>query len=143
VPVRTRGERRNAIEPFGENGHRWLAIPHHFPRVVSDEGILMPNHIHGIIVIQGRGERHPTTVVIRDRAEFQIHIHPQHERARGMLGTPVWQRNHYEHVVRNDEQLKAIREYILANTALWDEKENNTLRPDCGHGKMAGKPWVT
>jgi len=34
----------------------WRAIPHHFPRVVSDEGIIMPNHIHGIIVIQGGGE---------------------------------------------------------------------------------------
>ncbi len=34
----------------------WHAIPHHFPRVVLDEGIIMPNHIHGNIVIQGRGE---------------------------------------------------------------------------------------
>ena len=32
----------------------WWANPHHFPRVL-DEGIIMPNHIHGIIVIQGRG----------------------------------------------------------------------------------------
>ena len=63
--------------------------------------------------------------------------------ARGMLGTPVWRRNCYERVVRNDEQLKAIREYIMANPALWDEDESNPLRPDCGHGKMSGNPWDT
>jgi putative transposase len=49
------GEMR--LHPLGKMAAAgWHAIPHHFPRVVLDEGIIMPNHIHGIIVIQGRGE---------------------------------------------------------------------------------------
>jgi putative transposase len=49
------GEMR--LNPLGRMATAgWRAIPHHFSRVVLDEGIIMPNHIHGIIVIQGRGE---------------------------------------------------------------------------------------
>jgi REP element-mobilizing transposase RayT len=45
--------------------------------------------------------------------------------ARGAPGTPVWLRNYYEHVVRNEQELTAIREYLLANPARWDDDENN------------------
>ena len=45
--------------------------------------------------------------------------------ARGMLGMPLWQRNYHEHIIRNEEELKAIREYILGNPARWNEDENN------------------
>jgi hypothetical protein len=36
-----------------------------------------------------------------------------------------WQRNYYEHVIRNDDDLQRTREYIFGNPALWDEDENN------------------
>ena len=45
--------------------------------------------------------------------------------AQGAPGTPVWQRGFYEHVIRNEAEQAAIREYILANPARWDEDENN------------------
>ena len=121
----------------------WRAIPHNFPRVVSDEGILMLNHIHGIFVIQGRDEasdsgRSSNTLgetadasPLRQRPNgtqlgsssaivhnFESIPIRKMNAAHGMLGTPVWRRNCYERVVRNDEQLKAIREYIMANPAL-------------------------
>jgi hypothetical protein len=63
--------------------------------------------------------------------------------ARGMLRAPVWQRNYYEHVVRNDEELKAIHEYILSNPTRWDEDENNPLRLDHGSSQTGGAPWGT
>ncbi|MCY4073381.1 MAG: hypothetical protein OXG60_18985 [Chloroflexi bacterium] len=34
---------------------------------------------------------------------------------------PVWQRNYFDHVVRNEKSLQAIREYILMNPARWSE----------------------
>jgi putative transposase len=37
----------------------------------------------------------------------------------------LWQRGYYEHVVRNEAELTAIRQYIQANLARWDEDENN------------------
>ncbi len=45
--------------------------------------------------------------------------------ARGAPGSPIWQRGYYEHVIRNEAELMAIREYILSNPALWNEDENN------------------
>ncbi len=42
-----------------------------------------------------------------------------------LQGTPSWQRNYYEHVIRNDEDLNDIREYIISNPLKWDlDKEN-------------------
>ena len=45
--------------------------------------------------------------------------------ARGAPGTPIWQRGYYEHVVRTEGELMAIREYILGNPVRWDDDENN------------------
>ena len=38
---------------------------------------------------------------------------------------PVWQRNYYEHVIRNDKDLQNKTDYINANPLLWDEDEEN------------------
>jgi hypothetical protein len=45
-------------------------------------------------------------------------------------GVPLWQRNYYEHVVRNESELNRIRKYICANPAHWDEDVNNLTRID-------------
>ncbi len=44
---------------------------------------------------------------------------------RNTQGVPVWQRNYYEHIIRNDRELHAIREYIKYNPLKWDEDEEN------------------
>ena len=43
------------------------------------------------------------------------------------VGAPVWQRNYYEHVIRTDEDLLRIRQYIVENPERWDEDD---LNPD-------------
>jgi len=44
---------------------------------------------------------------------------------RGALGTAVWQHNTFEHVIRNDESLHRIRQYIVGNSARWEfDREN-------------------
>lgn len=47
---------------------------------------------------------------------------------RNMPGIPVWQRNYYEHVIRDENDLNRIREYIEYNPARWDEDEENPSR---------------
>jgi len=44
-------------------------------------------------------------------------------------GCPVWQRNYYERVIRNDNELARAREYIMNNTLHWDNDENNPANP--------------
>jgi len=43
-------------------------------------------------------------------------------------GVPVWQRNYYEHIVRHEDDLNSIRQYVLGNPTLWDKDENNPNR---------------
>ena len=40
-------------------------------------------------------------------------------------GVLVWQRNFYEHIVRNDESLDRIRQYIIDNPTRWDDDDEN------------------
>ena len=46
---------------------------------------------------------------------------------RNTLGAPVWQRNYYEHVIRNEESLNAIRQYIAQNPVNWAHDEENQV----------------
>jgi len=53
---------------------------------------------------------------------------------RGTPYTPVWQHNYYEHVIRNEDDLHEIREYIVNNPLKWDlDSENpHTVGATCG-----------
>ena len=42
-------------------------------------------------------------------------------------GVPVWQRNYYERVIRDEKELAAIREYIHTNSMKWDLDKNNPM----------------
>ncbi len=45
----------------------------------------------------------------------------------GMPGVPVWQRNYYEHIIRNEDDLHATRQYIANNPMRWLEDSENPL----------------
>jgi len=143
----------------------WNAIPGHFQGVELDEFVVMPNHVHGILIIHdhGRGTgwgddrrgtangdgcrgtgcdndrrgtacRAPTTekfgkpvagslpTIIRS---FKSAVTKRIHERRGTSGCPVWHQNYYEHVVRDQDGLNRIREYILLNPVRWLEDENN------------------
>lgn len=55
----------------------------------------------------------------------------QINKIRNMPGIPVFQRNYYEHIIRNDNELSGIREYIVSNPLKWDEDEDNPLNMNC------------
>jgi REP element-mobilizing transposase RayT len=130
------------LNEHGEIATRcWLEIPDHFPQVELDEYIVMPNHLHGVLVIRCRGEAfgapnasplppqppHGTQpgslgAIIQNYKSISTRkINHQ----RKSPGTPVWQRNYYEHVVRNEKSLDDIRSYILSNPSCWDQDEEN------------------
>lgn len=107
----------------------WNDIPKHFPHMVLDDYIVMPNHIHGIIIInqslkkgecysplQLRGTSKTIGSAIRG---FKIGV-TQWARKNTTLND-VWQRNYYEHVVRNDLSFYQIKEYILHNPEKWSQ----------------------
>jgi putative transposase len=118
---------------------QWLRTAQMRPNVELDAFMIMPNHLHGIVAIhercRGTLQRAPTqterfgqptsnsipTIVRLFKSATAKRINQM----RGAPGTPVRLRNYYEHVVRNEAELMAIREYIQANPARWDDDENN------------------
>ncbi len=121
----------------------WRAIPDHFPLVELGAYVVMPNHVHGIIVItdNGRGAAllrpydqpdvndnpHKINVkpgslgaIVRSyKSAVSYRIHKEHN------ATSIWQRNYYEHIIRDEKDLQNKSDYIDANPMLWDEDENN------------------
>jgi REP element-mobilizing transposase RayT len=57
---------------------------------------------------------------------------------RSISGAPVWQRNYYEHVIRNECDLEEIRDYIQNNPAKWLEDRNHPT--NIGYGRFAHRP---
>jgi REP-associated tyrosine transposase len=125
----------------------WVGLSSRFPTMPLDSFVVMPNHIHGIITVgaqfiapssvphnqagiaqEGAVNRAPTlgeiirtykaasTRMIRQTANLEF----------------AWQRNYYEHVVRNGESLNRIRQYILENPARWaiDRENPDTSNPE-------------
>jgi REP element-mobilizing transposase RayT len=104
----------------------WLALPRHFSFVTIDTYVIMPDHIHGILAID-RPEDHA-----RPAPSTRPHVVPgslgaivrtlKSTAARAInrsSGGPIWQRNYYERVVRDDAELQRVRAYIINNPARW------------------------
>ena len=140
------GEIKNGEMRLNECGETvakcWDAMPDHFHHVELDEFVIMPNHIHAIIVIVGAqfiapvrnaatenqgAINHAPTVGEILRA-FKARCTHAINHIRKAPGVPVWQRNYYEHIIRNEPELHAIREYIRQNPLKWDIDEEN---PQC------------
>jgi len=63
--------------------------------------------------------------VVRDRTRFQVVSAKRINALRKMPGIPVWQRNYYEHIIRNEQDYQAKHDYILSNPANWEEDDEN------------------
>jgi REP element-mobilizing transposase RayT len=105
----------------------WNEIPEHFPNAEIDEYIIMPNHIHGIIIINDVGDAKfasPTT----DRTKMLLSkIVQQFKRAvtveiksKKLSEHFVWQRSFYDRIIRNERELFNIRKYIKQNPLKWE-----------------------
>ena len=117
----------------------WVKTSEMRENIKLDEFVVMPNHIHGIIIIHNvvdcsRGTMHraptverfgnPTSnsvpTIIRG---FKSAVTKQINVIRNMPGIPVWQRNYFEHIIRDEESLWKIREYIVNNPTNWQQDE--------------------
>ncbi|HEY7242306.1 MAG TPA: transposase [Xanthobacteraceae bacterium] len=104
----------------------WKQIPQHFP-VLLDEWVVMPNHMHAIIVMRDGPDRvepvkRPLGVII---GAFKAAATKRVNALHGERASPLWQRNFYEHVMRNEADLGRVRQYIVDNPIRWaDDPEN-------------------
>jgi putative transposase len=107
-----------------------------------DAFIVMPNHIHGIVVIaNGSGRatgRSPLQSGPSRRSlgafvgGFKSIVTKRINALRGLPGKAVWQRNYFEHIIRNEQSLNRIRRYILDNPVRWEFDRDNpsSIKPE-------------
>ena len=118
----------------------WDEMSNRFPSIVMDTFIAMPNHIHGIIIVGAPlvgarpfNDETITKVQLGDVVgAFKSLTTVEYTRSVRSGGwTPfhgrLWQRNFYEHIVRTDESLERIRQYILDNPVQWAFDRENPM----------------
>ena len=136
----------------------WLSIPDKFPTIQLDAFIVMPNHVHFILIIANSDDQvrvdprvhpNPDAGAIQGQTQGSAPTRPSLSRiiqwykslttARYRIAVRennwppfnrrLWQRNYYEHIIRNERALIAIRNYIRNNPANWPQDQLHSARP--------------
>jgi len=130
----------------------WKQLINKFP-IELDEFVIMPNHVHGIIIIRqtnivGVSFMKPETKMIISKSNHHMGLlnHKKglinqtptlgliiryfkskctYELHKDGFNNDLWQRNYYENVIRNEHSLFKIRQYIRDNPMNWEEDRNN------------------
>ena len=123
----------------------WDEIPVHFSNVDLDASMVMPNHLHGLMVIHddpGRGTiyRAPTIEQFGKPGVGSIPTIVRTFKAaatrragREFNLSNIWQRNYYEHIIRDNNDYERIVSYIISNPANWNDDTENPSNT-AGHG---------
>lgn len=115
----------------------WLALKKRFPNIELHEYVVMPNHFHAILEIVEKDERATTRVAPTDVPTTRKTVGDMIdafksittvEYIRGVknhgwkrFDGKLWQRNYWEHIVRNEESYERIAAYIVHNPDKWGE----------------------
>jgi putative transposase len=134
----------------------WMEIARHFSHVDLGPHVVMPNHLHGVIVIPATAARGASVAKQSDRARHAVPLQP--DAAVRRFGEPdagsiptivgafksavtkiarvslfgvresIWQRGYYDRVIRTGKEFGQVCEYIRLNPARWESDEENSRR---------------
>lgn len=133
---------------------QWLALGGRFSGLRTDAFVVMPNHFHGILVVSApRPDADSTTPLPHAPALGDIvgafkslttnaYGHGVRSAQWPAFKDRLWQRNYFERVVRDEEELNRIREYIRENPRQWANDRENPSRPPEHHEPLS-EPWET
>lgn len=109
--------------------NQWVNIKNNYDNVELDEYIIMPNHIHGILIINNRAQTSgaPTLSKIirsfKSKTSMGYLNYLKHKKVE--LSVQIWQRSFYDHVIRNEHSLNIVRKYISDNSKNWEKDVDN------------------
>ncbi|GAB4545844.1 MAG: transposase [Anaerolineales bacterium] len=113
------------------------------PNVELGDYVIMPNHIHGILIfaddIAGATRRVAPANIASTKTilpnslgsvigQFKSIVTKRINRLQNVSGLPVWQRNYYDHIIRNEKEMDRIARYIQTNPLRWAEDHDNPNR---------------
>lgn len=111
----------------------WREIPKHYPFIEVDEFVVMPNHIHGILIFNredkfdwipnqfGTQSRNVGAVIRAFKSSTKRYANQKNVNFE-------WQSRYHDRIIRNEKELKAIRQYIFNNPSKW---QNDGLNISC------------
>ncbi len=131
------------LSKLGEFAHNfWYEIPNHAKNVELGEFVVMPNHIHGILILNGNGEMDVETLLA---TSLQSKISPKSnsvsaiirsyksavtKNARHLKPEFKWQARFYDNIIRNEESYQRISHYIKNNPAKWEQDKFFKKKPN-------------
>ena len=118
----------------------WLYATNVRSNIELDEFIVMPNHFHGIIHIRVVGATRRVTPALQTNGiilpgpksgsigaiigQFKSLVTKRINELRNTISIPIWQRNYYDHIIRDQRSLNRARQYIRNNPAVWEDDVN-------------------
>jgi putative transposase len=146
---------QNRMEWFGEveNGEMmlnkygevaknfWKEIPIHFGNAEIDEFTVMPNHIHGILIIEEASVGNAYMRSLQNRTKMLLSKIIQQYKSSVTLkvntlekgGCFKWQKSFYDHIIRSEKSLDHLRQYILNNPLKWELDIENRKNAQISH----------
>lgn len=97
----------------------WNSLPKHH-NIKLDSFQIMPNHLHGIIIINLTGEPRLAPTLGMLMGYFKSECTKQMRKISNDSDLLIWQRNYYEHIIRDDGEIGHIRSYIGNNPINWN-----------------------
>ena len=131
------------LNAYGDVVNKCIAdLSNRYSNIELDKYVVMPDHIHGIIKIIGDGmpgvgaihelplqtQPNPMESIRKQRRKMllpmivgylKMNSAKQINIIRKTPNFPIWQRNYYEHIIRNNIELERIRNYITRNPSKW------------------------
>ena len=119
--------------------NQWLEIPRYYENIDIDEFVVLPNHIHGIIIIKdaifGRTEHCSVPTINKNEHYGTVskiiksfkEIVSKNIRKQCRNYDFQWQRSFYDHIIRNEKSLQNIRNYVINNQLKWESDKYNPI----------------
>lgn len=125
--------------------NEWVKIPERFTNVQLHEYVVMPNHFHAIMEIVGatlvvapndtvneKGQPQGIAPIVKPKTvgdmvgAFQSIVTVEYIRGVKQLGWQsfngkLWQRNYWEHIIRDEQSYQRIADYIINNPKKWND----------------------
>ena len=117
--------RAGAPNDWGRIAARGLEeMEQHFPGLKLDKYVIMPNHLHAILVLEGTDTKLPIAI-----GQFKSYVTRQIRQS--APGRVVWQVSYHDHIIRNQTEYEKIWLYIESNPMNWEKDCHYTTEADC------------
>ncbi len=103
----------------------WFEITHHFPSVELDVFVMMPNHLHGIVLLHENATSNPTLSQVMNTYKGAV-TRTARQSLDEELETPVWHRNFHDHIIRSEREYLYIAQYVQTNPMRWETDSLNS-----------------